>query len=280
MKSVPFSSRRGFLTRAPAALAVLLAGCQSLPPTLHYSEPRRAILPRSYKMKLAVFNFVDQTGSASKLVQTMPDILATELFSTGRFELLERAELREVDPANILKVRDEYRRKVDAFLVGSITRFSNEDKTMTLDLRIINASGGVSDSAGTVLYAGHHDVAYEGILDVRASRGDVTSVARKIQLAFPELGGQRAKVISRSGNLARINLGSRDGVKVGMGALVIAQGDTLKDPVTKEELSDEVYVGEVYVVQVSENDCAAMVFAAGVDEKTEKVKINDSVRFK
>ncbi len=236
-----------------AATLAGLTGCASMmPPTLPPDSPRRGIRPRSYKMKLAVFNFIDQTGSAGKLVETIPDVLSTELFRTKRFELNERAELRAIDPAEMQKIREEYKHRVDGFLVGSITRFSVEDKTMTLDIRAINAFNGV------VMYAGHHDVKYQGTLDVKAQRADIGSIADEIYKGFPELGSPGIRVISISGETVTINVGKDDGVIVGMGGLVIARGDTLKDPITHKELADEIYVGEVFVIEVMDNLLAEM----------------------
>jgi hypothetical protein len=267
---------------APWRLAALLStlalyGCMSIPPTATSVQPRRAIQPRSYKMKLAVFNFVDQTASAGKLVETIPDVLATELFSTGRFDLKERAELRGIEPADVKAIRDRYTFEVDAFLVGSITRFSVADKTMTLDVRAINAA------QGTVMYAGHHDVHYEGVLDVKAQRSDIKNIAQEIETALPKLGGADTKVSSLSGNFITINLGEVNGAKVGMGALVISRGDTIKDPTTSQELGDEIVVGEAYIVEVMDKTSKAVLVPIRVRDnlgEPPKVRLGDGVRFK
>lgn len=257
------------------ACLLAIAACTSIPPTYVTKPPRRGISPRSYKMKLAVFNFVDQTGSAGKLIETMPDILATELFSTKRFELKERAELREVDPSQMDKIRDKYKYEVDTFIVGAITRFSVEDKTMTLDVRAFNAYN------GTVMYAGHHDVHYQGVLDVKAERKDIEAIAEALYRAFPKLGGIDSKVVSLSGEYVTINLGEKDGAKIGMGALVIAGGDTIKDPVSHETLAHEIYVGEVYIVEVKEKTSKAVITKPGSHSVEEpSVRLHDGIQFK
>lgn len=247
------SVKRIALVAVSAVCLLMVAACSSLPPTFCIKQPRRGIRPRSYKMKLAVFNFVDQTGSAGKLIETIPDVLSTELFGTKRFELKERAELREIDPQKMEEQRNKYRYTVDTFLVGSITRFSVDDQTMTLDVRAINAYN------GTVMYAGHHDVHYKGVLDVKADRKDIQSIADDIYKAFPVLGGSDSKIISLSGDDVSINLGENDGATVGMGALIISGGDTIRDPVSNAALNNEIYVGEAYVVEVTPNMCKAVV---------------------
>jgi hypothetical protein len=264
--------RRARLVLCLGALTALGA-CIMMPPTLPPETPRRGIRPRSYKMKLAVFNFTDQTGSAGKLIETIPDMLSTELFTTRRFELSERAEIRGIEAREIEKIRSEYKLRVDAFLVGGITRFSVDDKTMTLDVRAINAYN------GTVMFASHFDVHYSGVLDVKANREDVAKIAEAVYRAFPELGDPNVRVVSLSGRTVTINLGRQDGVKVGMGALIIARGDTLKDPVSGDELADEIYVGEVYVVEAGDKTSKAIIAQQAV-EGTPSVKLNDAIRFK
>lgn len=260
-----------------------LVGCASLPPTVSYEQPRRGITPRSSKMKIALFNFIDQTGSAGKLVETLPDMLATELFATQRFEMKERAELRAVDPQQTKDIGEEYKTKVDVLVVGSITRFSVEDKTMTIDVRAYNAT------FGTVMFAGHFDVHYSGVLDVKAERKDIVRIAEALYAAFPVLGGDlNVSVVGVSGGLITINLGEKDGVKTGMGALVVARGDTLVDPVSGEELANDVYVAEVYIIEVNPKTSKAQnitnasrgLSSKGGESRLPLIKLNDSVRFK
>jgi hypothetical protein len=250
----------------------LLTGCATMPPTMAPSPPRRGIQPRSYKMKVAVFNFVDQTGSAGKLIQTIPDILATELYNTGRFELKERAELREIDPAQNNAVQEQNKLQVDTFLVGSITQFSVDEKIMTLDVRAINAFN------GTVMYAGGHNVRYTGVLEVKVNRDDIKLIAEDIEAEFPELGDPSTQIISMSGDAININLGRDHGAKVGMACLVISSGDTISDPSSGESLAQEVYVGEAYIVEVQEKTSKAIV----ADNPVSKPRpfLHDRIRFK
>ena len=161
---------------------------------------------------------------------------------------------------------------MDTFLVGSITQFSVDDKTMTLDVRAINALN------GTVMYAGGHNVRYTGVLEVKVNREDIQAIAEDIYTAFPELGGPGTKIISMSGDNININLGEVDGAKVGMACLVIATGDTISDPGSGETLSQDIYVGEAYIVEVGEKVSKAIV----ADNPAAKPRpfLNDRVRFK
>ncbi len=261
--------------RFGVALALLaLAGCSTLPPpTLPPAQPRRGMIPRSYKMKLAVLNFVDQTGTADVLVETIPDVLATELFNTEkRFEVKERAELREFNPNQIEEVRQKYKTEVDAFLVGSVTRNSESDHTLTLDVRAINAEN------GTVMYAGNFNIRYSGDRDVKVNRDDITKIAEDLLLAFPPwTPNPDIKIVSKSGANISINLGQEGGARIGMGVLIVAEGETLlRDPVSGENLGNEVFVGEAYVYEVAEKTCKARI----AENSQGIVKLGDFVRFK
>lgn len=274
-----------------ALIGIFVAGCAiPIPPTVPPSPTRRGVQPRSYKMKLAVFNFVDQTGSAGKLVETIPDVLSTELFNkfidpsqqNRRFELKERAELREIQPGKIEEIRERYKQTVDSFIIGSITRFSADDKLMTVDVRVINAPN------GTVMYAGPHEVRYEGVLDVKANRDDLDKISEAIFSAFPVLSEKGAKVTSISGTTITINVGSAQGAKIGMGCLIIGRGDTIRDPLDVSELDNQIFVGEAYMVEVSGKSSKAVVQTVqsldGVKETIARskaeIRIGDGVRFK
>ncbi len=56
-------------------------------------EVTERITPRSQKFKIAVLTFVDQTGKGVLVVDPIADMLTTELFSGGRFELYDRGDL-------------------------------------------------------------------------------------------------------------------------------------------------------------------------------------------
>ncbi len=56
-------------------------------------EVTERITPRSQKFKVAVLTFVDQTGKGNLVVDPIADMLTTELFVGGRFELYDRGDL-------------------------------------------------------------------------------------------------------------------------------------------------------------------------------------------
>ncbi len=68
------------------------------PPLFRPKGKRRTIRPGSQYFKLAIPNAVDMSGRAQDLQKSLADMLYTELFSTGRFNLLDRGELMDLDP--------------------------------------------------------------------------------------------------------------------------------------------------------------------------------------
>jgi len=258
---------------------VMAAGCTSappVPPSVPPEPPRRSILPRSFKMKLAVFNFVDQTRSAGTLTETVPDILSTALFKTGRFELMERAEVRAVDSTDIKKIRTDYQYRLDALVVGAITRFNPDQKTMTVDVRVMVALN------GRVLDADSYEVKYAGILNPRADRDDVERIADRIEKAIPTPAGGR--VLSRSGERITIDRGAEDGVKRGLGVLIVARGDTVFDTETGDPIGSKIYIGEAYVIAVEPRNCEAQLSQyqrrGRAGTFSPNVKVGDGIVFK
>jgi hypothetical protein len=236
------------LTIAAGVACLLMASCVTVPPTYCAKQPRRTIKPRSHQMRLAVCNLVDQTGSGGNLIKTIPDILSMELLVPKRFEITERAELREIGARKTEEQRNKYKYAVDAFIQGNITRFSEEDRVMTLDVRVVNAYNGV------VMYVGKHDVHYKKEQNVTTDIKDIQAIANAIHKAFPVLVASDMKVVSLSAEDISINLGARDGVKVGKGILVVADRDVIDNPSNFER-----YIGEGYIVEVMPDISKAIV---------------------
>jgi len=241
------------------------------PPPLYVLRPPRQALQHvsSYKFRLAVFNLIDQTGNAGDLVKTIPDILTTSLFKTARFDMYDRGQLRAKSQAEVEKLMFDlkHKAKADGILQGSITRFSPESKTMTLDVRVNNVA---SDA---VMFAKSMNVGYSGIMDVEVNRVHLDVLAQELASAFPDL--DEGRIISVGESALTINLGERDGVVKGMTAFVETGGDIIKDPETGEVLSSDVYVAEVYVVGVEKKTSKAIVSRKSADPR-----VGDIIKFK
>jgi hypothetical protein len=264
-------SRSRIVGIASLALIAASAGCSlNPPPSVEPGMPRRGIVPRSYKMKLAVFNMQDPTGSGGRLAESISEMLHVALFETGRFELMQRAELRGTDPGNIDAIRRQYQQSLDALVVGSITHFNTANKTMALNVNVMNAYG-------TTMAAKSFQAKYTGTINVDADREDIKAIADWLEQQFPKL--QSGLVLSRSTDRITINLGGESGVQRGMWVLVASRGDAVKDPATGEFLGSDIYVGEAYVIAVSPATCEA-VLVQRIDGVMPEIKVNDKVIFK
>jgi len=234
------------------SVALWATGCTMLPPppSIAPKMPRRSIIPRSYRMKLAVFNLQDPTRSGGKLSERVAEALHVALFETERFELMQRAELRGIDPGDTRRIQEEYRYLLDGLVVGSITHFNTAQKTMTLNINVMNPLG------NTVAAKSFDSIRYTGTINVNVSREDIERIAEWIDRKFPKL--DSGQVLSRSSRRqVTLNLGSQDGVQIGMGVLLAARGDDIKDPATGDLLGSNIYVGEAYVVAVDAATCEA-----------------------
>ncbi|WP_419659721.1 uncharacterized protein Dvar_00430 [Desulfosarcina variabilis str. Montpellier] len=73
-------------------------GTIAYPPLLRPEGKRKSIRPGSQYFTLAIPNAIDMSGRAQDLQRSLADMLYTELFATGRFNLLDRGELMDLDP--------------------------------------------------------------------------------------------------------------------------------------------------------------------------------------
>jgi curli biogenesis system outer membrane secretion channel CsgG len=226
------------------------------------NPPRRALRPppSSYKFRLAVLDFTDQTNAAGDLVRTIPDILTTKLFESKRYDIFDRGQLRNRSPRDVETAINGLRRefKIDGMLVGSITRFSPQDHKMSIDVRLINVY------SEAVMYASRLEVNYHGTLEVEVDSADIGKLAESVRDAIPDRDALKgARIHSLNSGEVVITVGEDRNVKKGMAALVIASGDTIADPVTLEELSDQSIIAEVYVTSVELKTCRAMISRPG-----------------
>lgn len=261
------------------------------------SQARETIIPFSQFTRLAVLNFVDQTGRASSLVETLADILSTELMLTGRFEIHDRGQLRYDDYTQIVNVLQKHEKhseirkekdlkiqetkdltflketfsnildSVDALVIGSIT--SVTPNSLGVDIRIVNSQ------SFTVLYGVSATFPYQSGIAYKVDRDTVSIIARNIKDAFPSVSQIKyGKVIIQDGNIITVSMGKKDGVISGLNIFVVNPQSSTNAAGKELEKKDELYLAEAYVVSVFENSSKCIVFR-GKDFMT-----GDSVRFK
>jgi hypothetical protein len=247
-------------------LAGALGGCveyivipdppPNMPVLVAPSQGRKPLKPPpvSYKFRVAVLDFIDQTNAAGDLVRTIPDILTTNLFDSQRYDILDRGQLREKTPK---EVEENIRMltnggQIDGKIVGSITRFSPQNRELTVDIRVINAQ---SDA---VMFAVQQTLHYTGVLDVKVERDDIKAVATKVAAGVPRI--QDARVAVRNGSEIVVNIGEDSNVKKGMAAFIIGTGDSLEDPASGDVLTSRYIIGEAYVTAVEQKISHAVIF--------------------
>ncbi len=210
-------------------------------PVAAFELPRRTFAPYSLKFRLAMFNFVDQTGAGGSLVKTIPDMLTTGVHNTGRFDLLDRGQLREMTINDLELQRQKLH--VDGMLQGAITQIRGDDKKIVCDIRVTN------HRTNAIMFAKSAEFRYSGTIDVVLNRNDITQFAKQIANAFPTLTErQPAKVISVSGKNVTISVGVNKGIKTGMTALVYTQGDLTRDLDSEEVLNSVSYLAQISVI--------------------------------
>ncbi|HEX9577375.1 MAG TPA: hypothetical protein VF993_06460 [Myxococcales bacterium] len=278
-------SRRASLIAALALCAcakeyVIVPDSQASMPALIAPELGRRPLrppPTSYKFRVAVLDFTDQTNSAGDLVRTMPDILTTSLFDTRRYDIYDRGQLRNKSPQEVEKeVHDlAVNGIIDGEILGSITRFSPADRTMIIDVRLINGR------SSAVMFAREQPIHYKGVLDVQVERKDLQELAKLIKDAVPE-DVPEARIAAKNGDELVISAGSNLGIIKGMTAFVVASGDTIEHPESGETLSSRSLIAEVYVTAVEKQICRAQIARPRPDEERKGfyIQVNDLVRFK
>ncbi|MBI3609991.1 MAG: hypothetical protein HY204_04705 [Nitrospirae bacterium] len=213
-------------------------------------------------------DFTDQTGQAGDLVKTIPDILTTVLFKSGRLDLYERDPLRGVsarDAAELVQGLME-KRMIDGVISGTVTRFSRSDKTITIELRLLSRNK-------AVMYADQHTLSFQGRRDMEITREDVISLGQAISKAVPRVPDM--KIISKNAGLITLSAGSNKGLVGGMSGYVQAFLEKVNDPETGEiPKPTPVIVGEVVIDQVSEDSAIGRILIG------DDVLVNDVVRFK
>jgi hypothetical protein len=269
------------------------------PPYIPIEQARVTIIPTSQFMKVAVLNFVDQTGYADGLVEGLADMLATEMHRTGRFEIYDRGHLRHYDFAQVLDTCDKtkgrceekdataagasvyhehlahardafdaIRADTDALLQCAITSLS--DTSAKFDCRLVNSQ------SFTTMLASPYGVKYSrDDRTLNIERSGIARAADDIRSSLPKPdSGSVGKLLVQDGQVLTISMGRKDGIIPGMNVFVIGPGRVLSAGGGAPTTVDEVYLAQAYVVSVYDNTSQVVVFH-GTD-----YRVGDAVRFK
>ncbi|MCX5908889.1 MAG: hypothetical protein NTY64_17370 [Deltaproteobacteria bacterium] len=231
------------------------------------SAPASRITHKGPKLRVGIVDFANKTSyGAARLGTSASDILTTELFKTGAFILVERAQLNQVLKEQGLgqtgAVNPETAAQagkvlgLNAIVTGSISQFGvstggsdygvYKQKVQTakcaVDVRVVDASSGqllFADSgkgeferkAQEVLGLGQR-AGYDETLGQEALRSAITKFMDNLvqQLQNVEWSGRIASV---SGSDIYINVGKDVGLNLGDTLVVQTLGKEIYDPQTK-----------------------------------------------
>lgn len=250
---------------------LVMEGCASAPmapPTTPPFRPREDTPIESYKFRIAVVDFSDQTGQAGDLVKTIPDILTTALFKLGRIDLYERDPLRGIPSRDAAPMVQELmeKRVIDGVLSGTVTRFSRLEKKIVIEVRLTGRNK-------AVMYADQHTLSFTGRREMEITRDDVILLGETLSKAVPRVPDM--KIVNKNASVVTLGAGSNKGLVAGMTGYVQAILDKVNDPDTGEIPKPiPIIVGEVVIDHVNVDTAMGHIISG------EEILVNDTVRFK
>jgi len=318
-----------------AALLLVMGGCAGMPgagggaktqpqqaqmaqaqptgqpaPAVQAGAPSRQVTHKGPKLRVGIVDFVNKSSyGAGRLGTSASDILTTELFKTGAFIMVERAQLKQVLGEQALgqsgAVSAETAAQagkvlgLNALVTGSISQFGvstggadygvYKQKVQTakcvVDVRVVDASSGqllFADSgkgeferkAQEVLGMGTR-AGYDETLGQEALRSAVTKFMDNLvqKLQSVEWSGAVAMV---SGSDVYINAGREVGLNPGDVLMVQTLGQEIIDPQTKVVLGRTrgAVKAELMVAEIDERFTIAKV-RSGMG-----IQVGDMVRIK
>jgi curli biogenesis system outer membrane secretion channel CsgG len=253
---------------------VFMAGCASMPmgvaPPVSSEEPQYKISHKGPKKRVGIVEFENKTAyGQKKLGSSASDILATELFKTGAFIIVERERLNKVleeqkmgasgaiNPATAAQTGKVL--GLNAIVTGSISEFGVKTEGVdygiykkkvqmadcSVDIRVVDST------TGQFLFAetgkGHFEREKKQVLGMGQKGGYDETLGTKVlraaivkfmdnliqQLQTIEWTG---RVASISGDKIYINAGRSIGLKAGDKLKVVELGEEIFDPETHVSL--------------------------------------------
>ena len=286
-------------------------------PLLPITPARRTIIPHSQSFSLAMFNFIDQTGKAGQIAESLPDALCTLFFQSGRFAVYDRGQLRHDDyqqlmaqwqkhqkhePSSIAKEWKDKQggfllefsnrevglgplmaefyaimRSVDTILVGAVTEIDHSE--LSVDYRLINANSRV------VLYAGAQRLRFTRTgKQIDFQREGLKRIVRMVMNALPDPKALRiGEIMIQDGRILTVNLGRKEKIVPGLSALILAPDEQILKTSKGEDVRNVMYLAEAYVVAVYENSCKLRIFnppESDDPKTTHDCRVGDFVKFK
>ncbi len=202
--------------------------------------------PAASKTRVAVIDFEQkafQEFQGKQIGEIVAEWLITSLANTGRFEVVERAQLQKVLKEQQLGISGVINQEtaakmgellgVKVIVTGSVIQIGN---TYDVNARLISVEDGSIIKAERIRGVGLEGV--ERLMD---------SLAESFKKEFPLEG----YVVMVSGKRAMIDLGRINGVEPGMRFFALRKGAPVRHPVTGRMLAGEdIRIGEMVVQNV------------------------------
>ncbi len=218
------------------------------PPLVAPSPPRRSVQPASTKMRLQLAEFEDATKMMGNAASIFSRLLTTVLFNARRFNLVQAQKCDNNSDGRF--------DNTDALITGTIIRAAPQSGEFILDIKAVHpATGNLLMAESAPISYVKQDKAFQ-IVDK-----EVRKVADVIERKLVRGEGQ---VVHIDGRHLMINLGGEQGVKSGFTALIIGKRErTVKNPLTGDVLSRDIYLGEILVERVEEKYSYARLLTPG-----------------
>jgi len=255
---------------------LLLSGCATMQETKTHTTPTakssqvsktlqaKKTQPKGLKRKVAIARFSNETRYGQsffldkendRIGKQAMDILSNKLFETGKFIMLERADLNKIQKELKLGHKPKLDNSADYIILGSITEFGRKETSdvgifsrvkkqeayAKVHIRIVDVSTGeiiysqegkgtAYSEAGTVMGVGDK-AGYNSQLNDKAIDAAISDLASNIienMLDKP----WRGYILGYEGNLLITSGGKSQNIKAGDQFILYKEGKKVKNPQT------------------------------------------------
>jgi len=210
------------------------------------------------KMSIAVMD-IEPLGVDSNIARTLSENMRTKLLNTGRFEVLERAQMdrliaeMKIQQTGLTDIQNAAELgkmlNVEKLIIGSIGQMGN---TYQLNVRLVDVSKAVTEVA-----EGTECPAKEEALPAA-----IEELVQRIALKIPI----RGAIVKVEGDQIYINIGETHGIHTGLTLRVVRKGEQVTDLEGKVLGTTETNVGVILIEQVHPQWSIATVYGEAAGE--------------
>jgi TolB-like protein len=198
--------------------------------------------PALEKMSIAVMDLEPQAVDSS-VARTLSDIMRTELLNTGRFEVLERAQMSrlieemKLQQTGLTDVQDAAQLgkmlNVEKLIIGSIGLMGT---TYHINVRLVDVAKAVTELAERAECRARED----------ELPGTITSLINKIALRIP----LRGTIVEVESEKVYIDIGGTHGIQSGLTLRVVRKGEPITDLQGNVLGTTETNIGVILIEEV------------------------------